>query len=165
MSVSKRAQQESPRDFKHLAIHILVGMGFLVFSNIAAKDTIDLVVGMPKERELRTASIRIKTSSFQKRKEHWGWYFSEDTAQYSIEKTPFFYIFCLEKKEKLENTLISEPVFVVVSSAKLKSMTSTYKDGNYAIEISENQVTKKSGWIDFINNFKQIRNALEGSYA
>jgi len=81
--MGRRAKGEAPRDFKHLAIHVLVRMGFLVFSNIAAKDTVDLVVGIPKNGELKIAGIRIKTSSFQKvkkrktsslqrRKESWG---------------------------------------------------------------------------------------------
>lgn len=57
-------QQESPRDLKHLAIHKLVSEGFLVFNNVGAKDTIDLVIGVPKSGELRIAGMRIKASSY-----------------------------------------------------------------------------------------------------
>jgi hypothetical protein len=38
-------------------------MGLLVFENIAAKDTVDVIVALPKGKELRTAGIRIRTSS------------------------------------------------------------------------------------------------------
>lgn len=150
MGTDRHAEQEAPRDFKHLAIHVLVGMSFVVFSNIAAKDTVDLVVGI-KNGELRIAGIRIKTSSFQSRtrkgrKESWGWYFSEDRVQYAIMNTPLFYIFCSEAKKTTEEALISEPIFVVISSADLKKKAGTFKNGNYAIEISENQVRGKGNW-------------------
>lgn len=158
MATRKRAAQESPRDLKHLAIHMLVSEGFLVFSNVGAKDTIDLVIGIPMFGELRTAGIRIKTSSYHEDRE--GWYFSESEAKYSIEKSHFFYIFCLDKKGEFK------PAFAVILSKDLKAMTSTYRNGNYAIEISAKQLEhalddkKKSKWGKYIDNFKQIRLAL-----
>lgn len=158
MATRKRAAQESPRDLKHLAIHMLVSEGFLVFSNVAAKDTIDLIIGVPKSGELRTAAIRIKTGSYlEKRK---GWYFSESEAKFSIEKSYFFYIFCLDKKDEFK------PAFAVISTKDLKEMTTTYRNGNYAIEISAKQLEhalankKKSKWGKYIDNFEQIRLAL-----
>jgi len=60
---NRRADQQRPRYLKHLAIHVLVDMGLLVFENIAAKDTVDVIVALPKGKELRTAGIRIRTSS------------------------------------------------------------------------------------------------------
>jgi len=173
--MGKRAKGEAPRDFKHLAIHVLVRMGFLVFSNIAAKDTVDLVVGISKNGELRIAGIRIKTSSFQKvkkrktsslqrRKESWGWYFSEDKAQYAVLKPSFFYVFCLEQKKTTEDTLIAEPKFIVISRSDLAKKTTTFRNGNYAVKISENQMnttSNRSIWRNFVNNFEQIRRTLE----
>jgi len=159
--MGRRAKQEAPRDFKHLAIHVLVRMGFLVFSNIAAKDTVDLVVGIPKNGELKIAGIRIKTSSLQPRKKGRGWYFSEDDAQYAVLKPSFFYVFCLEQKKKTENTLIAEPKFIVISRSDLAKKTRTFRNGNYAVKISENQVNPTDDWGNFVNNFEQIRGALE----
>jgi len=161
--MGRRARQEAPRDFKHLAIHLLVQMGFLVFSNIAAKDTVDLVVGIPKNGELRIAGIRIKTSSLQWRKKRRCWYFSEDNAKYAVLKTPFFYFFCLEQKKTTEDTLIAEPKFIVISSSDLAKKTESFNNGNYSVEISENQVNPTGNWRNFVNNFEQIRRALEGA--
>jgi hypothetical protein len=70
-------------------------MGLLVFENIAAKDTVDVIVALPKGKELRTAGIRIRTSSLGA---DGSWRFSENIAKYAIEKTPFFYIFCCGRK-------------------------------------------------------------------
>lgn len=157
MSVStrKRAFQESPRYLKHLAIHVLVEMGFLVFSNVAAKDTIDSIVGDPKMGELRTAAIRIKTSSYSANRK--GWYFSQEKANFFIDNSPFFYIFCLKRERG------SMPVFVVISSTDLKDMSKTVRNGNYAIDISKKQVDKESKWTKYmgIEAFEQINRALE----
>lgn len=157
MSTCERGEQESPRNLKHLAIHMLVSEGFLVFNNVAAKDTIDLVIGVPKSSELRTAAICIKTSSYHENRE--GWYFSESEAEFSIEKSLFFYIFCLDEKDAFK------PTFVVISSKDLKEMTSTYRNGNYAFQISlsqrEGTNTRGNDWTPFINNIEQIRYALE----
>jgi len=160
-----RAKQEAPRDFKHLAIHVLVQRGLLVFNNIAAKDTVDLIVGIPKNGELRTAGIRIKTSSLQKRegRRFPYFYFSEDDAEYAVLKTPFFYVFCLEKKKTTEDTLIAEPTFIVISTSDLAKKTKSFNNGNYGVDISENQLSPKSkrSWAKFIKNFDQIKKALE----
>jgi len=157
MATRRRAAQESPRDLKHLAIHMLVSKGFLVFSNVAAKDTIDLMIGVPKSGELKTAAIRIKTSSYHKSRK--GWYFSESEAKFSIEKPHFFYIFCLDKKDEFK------PMFVVISNKDLKEMTDTYRDGNYAFQISKSQSEgtniRGNDWTPYKDNFRQIKQALE----
>lgn len=159
MSTRERATQESPRDLKHLAIHMLVSEGFLVFNNVGAKDTIDLVIALPKSGGLRTAGIRIKTSSYHENRK--SWYFSESEAKYSIEKSRFFYIFCLDRKGEFK------PTFAVISSTDLKTMTSTFRNGNFAIEISKSQLERavsskpRSKWRRYIDDFKQIRRALE----
>ena len=152
MSTPKRLLQEKPRDFRHLVIYVLVNMGCLVFSNVGAKDTIDLLIGVPKSGELRTAGIRIKTSSYNKKEKRW--YFSENNARYFIEKPHFFYIFCLEKKGR------SRPIFIVISSTNLKKMTPTLKNGNYAINIYERQI-KEGKWRNYAENFEQIKLELE----
>jgi hypothetical protein len=132
-------------------------MGLLVFENVAAKDTVDVVVALSKGKELRTAGIRIRTSSLGA---DGSWRFSEDIAKYSIEKTPFFYIFCCGRKT--EGKLFSEPAFVIVPQAQLKKMTKTFREGNYHIEISHSQLGEESRWANFINNFQQIKDSLEG---
>lgn len=144
---------------KHSAIHMLVREGFLVFNNVGAKDTIDLIIAVPTSDNLRTAGIRIKTSSYHRDRK--GWYFSQSKAKYSIEKSHFFYIFCLDKKDEF-----ARAAFAVISSKDLKAMTSTYRNGSYVIQISENQLEraladkKESKWGKYIGNFKQIRFAL-----
>jgi len=152
MVAHRRSLQEKPGDFKHLVIHMLINMGFLVFSNVGAKDTIDLLVGVPKSDELRIAGIRIKTSSYNEKEKRW--YFSENNAKYFIEKPHFFYIFCLEKKGKFR------PTFVVISSTALKKMSPTVKNGNYAINIYERQI-KEGEWRNYVENFEQIKLELE----
>ena len=155
MTTLKRASQESPRYLKHLAIHILVEMGFLVFNNVAAKDTIDSIVGIPRMGKLRIAGIRIKTSSYSEDRKRW--YFSEDKAKFFIDKSPFFYIFCLKRE------LGSMPIFVVISSSDLKKMSDTVRDGNYGINISKNQIEKESKWTKYagMKAFEQIKRVLE----
>jgi hypothetical protein len=155
VATRKRASQESPRNLKHLGIHILVEMGFLVFSNVAAKDAIDLVVGIPKMGELRIAGIRIKTSSYSEDRK--GWYFSEDRAKFFIDKNSFFYVFCLKRDHEFV------PTFVVISSTNFKKMSDTVRNGNYAFKISKNQVENESKWTEYlgIKAFEQIKRALE----
>jgi len=161
MATHKRAAQESPRDLKHMAIHALVVKGFLVFSNIAAKGSIDLVIGIPKSNELRVAGVRIKTGSYREKYENW--YFSEDTAKHFIEKPNFFYIFCLKTND------LFKPILVVISSKDLANLIPTIRDrnGNYGFSISKNQVEGKNrrgrSWADYIgeHTFEKIRQKLE----
>jgi len=152
MSTSKRSMQKTPKNFKHLVIHVLVNMGFRVFNNIDAKNTIDLLVGIPKSGELRIAGLRIKTSSYNKEEKRW--YFSERSAKYFIAKPHFFYVFCLEKAGELR------PIFMVISSMDLKKISSTAKNGNYAINIYERQI-KQGEWKNYVENFEQIKLELE----
>jgi len=149
---NRHSLQNNPRNFKHLVIHILLNMGCFVFNNVGAKDTIDLVVGIPKSGELRIAGIRIRTSSYNKKEKRW--YFSENNAKYFIEKPHFFYVFCLEQKNRVR------PRFIVISSADLKKMSPTVKNGNYAINIYEGQI-KEGRWKNYLQNFEQIKLELE----
>ena len=129
-------------------------MGFLVFSNIGAKDSIDLVVAVPKLNELRIAGIRIRTSSYHEKKKAWA--FGDDTAEYLIEKPHFFYIFCLKRKKQFK------PTFIVISSGDLRKLTRSLKEnGNFGIEISKRQIEEPKKWSEYIENFEQIRRALE----
>jgi len=152
MTTGKRSLQESPRDFKHLVIHVLVNTGCLVFSNVGDREAIDLLVGVPKSGELRTAGIRIKTSSYNKKEKRW--FFSEKKAKYFVKKPHFFYVFCLEKRGRFK------PIFIVISYADLKKMSSTVKNGNYAINIYEKQV-KEGEWKNYVEDFEQIKLQLE----
>jgi len=170
MSMRKRAAQESPRFLKHLAIHAPVEMGFMVFSNIAAKEGVDVIVASPKDRELRTIGIRIRTSSYKPKRK--GWRFSDDRA-YFIEKTPFFYIFCLKSgnmpkpigQGKTAQPALHPPVFVVVSSEDLKkdnpSVARPSKSKNWGVDISRRQISEGGRWASCVNNFDQIREKLE----
>jgi len=142
---------------------MLVEMGFLVFGNVAAKDTVDLVVGMPRNSELRVAGIRIKTSSIGKDGKKWA--FKQTESAHFIERPNFFYIFCL----KTDNPL--RPIFIVVSSADLARLMPSIRssDGNYNFTISRRQVdvnakrTRGRNWKDYVgdHNFKRIKDALE----
>lgn len=152
MTAYDSSLQETFRDFKHLVIHFLLSKGLLVFSNVGDKNTVDLVVGVPKSGELRIAGMRIKTSSYNKKEKRW--YFSEKNAKYFIKKPHFFYIFCLEKKGKFK------PMFVVISYTDLKKMSPTVKNGNYAINIYEGQI-KEGRWKNYLENFEQIKLELE----
>lgn len=161
MSTRKRASQESPRDLKHLAIHALVVKGFLVFSNIAAKGSIDLVIGLPKLNELRVAGVRIKTGSYHEK--YKNWHFREDIAEHFIEKPNFFYIFCLKTDD------LFKPILVVISSLDLANLIPTIRgrNGNYSFSISRNQVEGKNThgrrWVNYIgeHTFEKIRHTLE----
>jgi len=162
MAMNKRSKQESPRDFKHLAIHVLVEKGFIVFQNIAAKETVDAVVALskPEDKRLNLAAIRIKTGSLLKN----GWYFSEETAKYSAENSPFFYIFCAEKREQQADRLFPECWFIIVTPKQLMLKTSTFKNGNYRFNISEDQLhdpAKIPLWNQHIDKFEEIAKALE----
>jgi hypothetical protein len=161
MTMHERSKQESPRDFKQLAIHVLVEKGFIVFQNIAANETVDAVVALskPEDKKLNLAAIRIKTGSLLEN----GWYFSEETATYSAENSPFFYIFCAEKREQQADRLFPECWFIIVSPKELMRKTSTFRNGNYAFNISENQLSGPVGdpfWKPHINQFEQIAKAL-----
>jgi len=166
MSNIKRSEQESPRQLKQLAIYILVKLGLIVFSNIAAKETIDEIVAIHKEKELRTAGIRIKTSSFHGTSPKGNWAWSDDIANFAIRKTPFFYIFCLKKREKQKTLIDPKPWFIVISAKDLAKKTTTFRDGNYQLSISEKQLfnpnEKKRDifWTSRLNNFKQIIDVL-----
>jgi hypothetical protein len=105
-----------------------------------------------------------KPVPFKGAKKVGGWYFSEDKAQYAVLKPSFFYVFCLEQKKTTEDTLIAEPKFIVISRSDLAKKTMTFRNGNYAVKISENQVnptSSRSIWRNFVNNFEQIRRTLE----
>jgi hypothetical protein len=159
---SKKDTEEDPRGIKHVAIHILVKKELMVFSNVAAKKAVDLVVALPtREGKLNTAGVRIKTSSF--RPKRGGWYFSQASAKFFIDKDPFFYIFCLEEKEKSQNTILSKPVFMVVSSTDLMGKVKKVKinNGNYGIDISEEQLVTDQFWISHRDEFDQIKEALK----
>lgn len=162
MTMPKRSKQESPRDFKHLAIHVLVEKGFIVFENIAAKETVDAVVALPEpeDKKLNLAAIRIKTGSLGED----GWDFSEETAKYSAENSPFFYIFCAEKREQQADRLFPECWFIIVTPKQLMRKTSTFENGNYGFHISEDQLRdpdKKPFWNQHIDKFEDIAKALE----
>ena len=136
MTMPERSKQESPRDFKQLAIHVLVEKGFVVFQNIAAKEAVDAVVALPdaENKKLNFAGIRIKTGSLRED----GWDFSEDTAKFSAENSPFFYIFCAEKREQQVNRLFPECWFIIVTPKQLMLKTpGSFRNGNYGFHISE----------------------------
>jgi hypothetical protein len=163
MSMDKLAEQEDPRGLKHLAIHVLVKNGFLVFGNIAAKGATDVVVGLKKDEELRTAGIRIKTSSLHGESPNRYWKFSEEVSDTRILRTPFFYIFCCENTHNKDDSLIEEPIFLVIPATGLKNKTGTFDDhGNFSIQISENQPFKeRDPWRLCNNNFKIIIDSLK----
>lgn len=139
---------------KHLAIHALIEMGLLVFNNVGARDTIDLIVGLPKSNELRIAGVRIRTSSYNEEEGRWA--FSDKNSKYLIEKPNFFYIFCLKQRDSFK------PIFIVISSKNLRKLTTSLKaDGNFGIEISKNQIEKENKWTPYLDNFEQIKSALE----
>lgn len=161
----ERAKQESPRDFKHLAIHVLVEQGFIVFENIAAKEAVDVIVALPEpeEKKLNTAGVRIKTGAFRGKSPEGGWYFSEKTAEFSAENSPFIYIFCCEKREQPKNSLFPECWFIIVSPRELMQKTSTYINGNYSFNISEKQLYDPETdffWKQHVNKFTEITKVL-----
>jgi hypothetical protein len=149
------------REYKHLAIHLLVEQDLLVFENIAEKKSIDVIVGLQTEGELRTAGIRIKTSSLNTNNETGEkyWAFTDRLVKELVEKTPFFYVFCCQKRTEDESALIREPWFLVVSSARLKEMGKAGPDGTYNFSIYEKHLELE--WKRHKSDFKQIRDYLQ----
>lgn len=157
---SEDSAKEYPRDLKHLAIHVLVNDRFLVFSNIAAKEKIDLVIGLYRNNGLQLAGIRIKTSSFRQYQRGKEWNFEQKKAKHFVERTPFFYVFCLGQED------IFSLKFILVSSAELGEMVKV-KNGNYKFAVSENQIDPRKykrgrKWYKFIvKDFTRIRDELK----
>jgi hypothetical protein len=162
--VTPQSPPRPVREYKHLAIHLLVEQSLLVFQNIADKRSIDAIVGLPEDGELRTAGIRIKTSSLninnQTGKKYWA--FKDILPEDLIEKTPFFYIFCCQKEsDDLGKELIHEPWFIVISSAGLKQLSKVGSDGKYNFSIPKEHL--KLEWEPYVSNFKQIKDFLHNN--